>query len=162
MSDTHSASTIVDKVLQQHPDMDLYIHAGDSEMQANWLKKRFHYFVRGNCDWLESFEEVITFEFANQKFLLIHGHLHLSYYSKNIIHSLEPYLIKNNANVVIFGHTHKKLFQISSGRTYLNPGSLLYPRDGSQFGSYAILTIENDEIKCNFFECKEKAKRRWF
>jgi len=46
--------------------------------------------------------------------------------------------------LILLGHTHRRLLLESGGRTILNPGSLGQPRGGEGCGSYAV--VENRKI----------------
>jgi predicted phosphodiesterase len=46
--------------------------------------------------------------------------------------------------IILLGHTHKRLVLKSGARTILNPGSLGQPRGGEGCGSYAV--VENRQI----------------
>ena len=48
VSDNHGDYQALDQLVNKYPNMDLYLHAGDSE-QDEWSIKPF-ISVRGNCD----------------------------------------------------------------------------------------------------------------
>lgn len=66
------------------------------------------------------------------------------------IKSLYKYAKENNIDFVVFGHTHIPTYETIDNITFINPGSLTYPRDGSD-KSFGILTIDDnisyEEIK---------------
>ena len=120
-----------------YPNMDLYLHAGDSE-QDEWSLKPF-ISVRGNCDHYYDF----------QNFLVIpspYGNIyvqHTPYVSKSVIN-------EHNAKIVIHGHTHIRRNENVNGILFINPGALSYARDKYD-GSYAILNIDKNNVEIKFY-----------
>mgnify|MGYP003297992236 CR=1 FL=1 len=51
VSDTHGNNEALDKILKIHPDMDLYLHLGDSESTPELLRPFVT--VKGNCDFYD-------------------------------------------------------------------------------------------------------------
>ena len=49
-----------------------------------------------------------------------------------------------NADIVMFGHTHKPYFSQKDGLTVLNPGSLSYPRQDGRKPSYMVMEIDEE------------------
>ncbi len=113
----------------RRPDAILYLGDGLSDIGDRWEKIPVIR-VRGNCDWRFPDEpvgdrEVLSFE--GHRLLLTHGHL---YGAKSGIGGLLGAAKEANADLVLFGHTHRQeLLTISDeagGKTiYLfNPGSI--------------------------------------
>ena len=48
-SDTHRSRSFIEKLTSLYPNSDLYLHAGDSELEEVELVP--FRTVRGNCDW---------------------------------------------------------------------------------------------------------------
>ena len=140
VSDSHGDYESLDRLYKMHPNMDLYLHAGDSE-QDEWSLKPF-VSVRGNCDHY--------YDFPN--FLVIPSPMgniyvqHTPYISKSVIN-------EHNAKIVIHGHTHRRRNEKNNDIVFINPGALSYARDKYD-GSYAILTIENNELEVKFYILK--------
>ena len=140
VSDSHGDYESLDQLYKMYPNMDLYLHAGDSE-QDEWSIKPF-ISVRGNCDHY--------YDFAN--FLLIPSPIgniyvqHTPFVSKSV-------LDKHNAKIVIHGHTHIRRNEMKNGILYINPGAISFARDKYN-GSYAILTIEDNDIEVKFYTLK--------
>ena len=140
VSDSHGDYQALDQLASKYPDMDLYLHAGDSE-QDEWSIKPF-ISVRGNCD------RDVDFPL----FLVIpspYGNIyvqHTPYVAKGV-------LDEHNAKIVIHGHTHCRRQETKNGILYINPGAVSYARDKYQ-GSYAILEIEPNKIDVNFYTLK--------
>lgn len=93
--------------------------------------------VPGNCDY-SSMEPFIAFtEECGKKIVLTHGHLHRAKYGLDDLKRLAK---NNNADIVVYGHTHIRAVDYSDGVYYINPGSLALPKDGLP-PSYAIIDI---------------------
>ena len=137
VSDSHSDYASLDRLAAMYPEMDLYLHAGDSE-QDEWSIKPF-ISVRGNCDHYYDFPI----------FLIIpspYGNIfvqHLPFISKSVI-------AEHNAKIVIHGHTHTRRNEMKNGILYVNPGAISYARDKFD-GSYAILDIESNSVDIKFY-----------
>ena len=138
VSDTHGEIDNLRKVLTKHPNMDLYLHAGDSELSPEEL---FPFItVKGNRDYLCDIQKeyIHPTPFGN---LIMR---HILQYSLNDLYD-------KDIKIVISGHTHKLDYRVHDGIYFINPGSLDYPRDGS-LGSYAIITLESKQIQVKFYE----------
>lgn len=103
--------------------------------------------VRGNCD-TEVDQMVLDFPvLANYALLYIdgktlfatHGHV---YNPDNL-----PPL--NDGDILLNGHTHIPAFENMDGYTYINPGSVSIPKNGSD---HSYIIMENSEFK--FFTLK--------
>ena len=137
VSDTHGNNAVLDKLVKIHPDCDLYLHAGDSESDEQSL---FPFrTVRGNCDY---------FTTANERLLINtpKGYL-LMQHKPNIPSDI---ISEYDVKIFIHGHTHIRRYEIINNLIILNPGAMSYSRDKYDC-SYAIVTIDNDDAKVNFF-----------
>lgn len=139
VSDTHGNDEILEKLHNQHPDCDLYLHAGDS--QSNPYAIRPFIAIKGNCDYDVNFLPCLQLGTP-------YGNLYMQHY---------PYFkdeIINNSKIKIFihGHTHQRRFERVGDVYFINPGSTTYPRD--PYGpSYCILKIDTNGVDCKFYNC---------
>jgi len=137
VSDSHNDYQALDQLMAKYPNMDLYLHAGDSEQDEFSIKPFIS--VRGNCDHY--------YDFPN--FLVIpspHGNIyvqHTPYVSKSVIN-------EHNAKIVIHGHTHVRRNERINGILFINPGAISYSRDKFD-GSYAILEIDSQNVEVKFY-----------
>lgn len=138
VSDNHGRN-VLDDIVSDHPDADVYIHCGDSEMNGYQVKDYVH--VMGNNDYYGDFpkEKVITV--GGVRFYITHSHL--------FVHSQRIERILSRARelecqVACFGHTHMVFMKELEEVLLLNPGSLRYNRDYSKTG-YMILTWQESE-----------------
>jgi putative phosphoesterase len=147
MSDTHGDTTLAEKILNKHQDVDMVIHLGDYFRDADKLHElypnlKFEY-VYGNSDFMIGDVPVEKLlEVEGQRILLTHGH---RYSVKWGIDRLRSKAQNENIQLLLYGHTHiSQIFQ-GPGYTILNPGSISDPR-GYDDESYALVLIENSKI----------------
>ena len=131
LSDTHGL--LRPEVVEYLKTADAILHAGDINNQGI-LEELGRiapvYVVRGNNDkeWAEHLPHDLTVQLEGQKIFMVHN--------KKEIQNLPP-----DADIVIFGHSHKYLEQVIDGKLWLNPGSCGKRRFGQEI-SFAVLTIE--------------------
>lgn len=98
--------------------------------------------VRGNCDYycFGNIPYEITNTVEGVTVFLTHGHL---YGAKKSLDELEVQANKHNANLVLYGHTHRQQKCEKDGVIYLNPGALC----ASPYPQYAEITINEKNIQ---------------
>lgn len=146
ISDTHGDRKAVQKVVGQAGLVDLWLHAGDYVRDADYLQKMTGvsvYAVAGNCDPRDSSPPDQFFAFGEYRIMLTHGH---SYQVKSGLHELTWWGRQYEANVVVFGHTHKAVICREDGLLIINPGSPASPRRGSA-ASFGILELLSGEMR---------------
>ena len=136
------AVTEVHKVWQQvrtfAPDalkQDCILHGGDINNQGvlDTLEQIAPvYVVRGNNDkeWAEHLTHDLTVQLEDLKIFMVHN--------KKEIQNLPL-----DADIVVFGHSHKYFEQVVDGKLWLNPGSCGKRRFGQEI-SFAVLTIDGE------------------
>ena len=137
VSDSHSDYSALDELAKKYPNMDLYLHAGDSEQDEFSIKPFIS--VRGNCDHY--------YDFPN--FLVIpspYGNI----YIQHTPHVSQSLINEHNAKIVIHGHTHVRRNERKNGIIFINPGAISYARDKFN-GSYAIVEIDNKNVEVKFY-----------
>ena len=137
VSDSHGDYQALDQLAAKYPNMDLYLHAGDSEQDEFSIKPFIS--VRGNCDHYYDFPNylVILSPFGN---IYVQ---HTPYVSKSVIN-------EHNAKIVIHGHTHVRRNETKNGILFINPGAISYARDKFN-GSYAIIEIDSKNVEVKFY-----------
>ena len=137
VSDSHGDYQALDQLAAKYPNMDLYLHAGDSEQDEFSIKPFIS--VRGNCDHYYDFPNclVIPSPFGN---IYVQ---HTPYVSKSVIN-------EHNAKIVIHGHTHVRRNETKNGILFINPGAISYARDKFN-GSYAIIEIDSKNVEVKFY-----------
>ena len=137
VSDSHGDYESLDRLFKIHPNMDLYLHAGDSEQDEFSIKPFIS--VRGNCDHYYDFPNYLVIPSPAGNIYI----QHTPFVSKSIIS-------EHKAKIVIHGHTHTRRNELIGGILFVNPGAISYARDKYD-GSYAILEIENNQIEVKFY-----------
>ncbi|WP_249030363.1 metallophosphoesterase family protein [Tannockella kyphosi] len=157
VSDSHLENEILENVIKKHPAMDAYIHCGDSSLKASDpLLKKFHVVLGNHDDDYFPLEKIISI--GGKKILILHGHKHNVYTDYQMI---ESYMLKNDIDLCLHGHTHIPSYYKNDAITIINPGSLMINRASYGFGTYAIVTIDNN-IDVQFYhhithdECSKK------
>ena len=139
LSDSHRSFSSIRKAVEQNPDINQIIFAGDVNRDAEDIMCLYPEipcaYVLGNNDfsvWDVPFDRV--FELGGKRIFLTHGH---KYGVKASTARLKAEAKKCGADICIFGHTHEKHLS-NDGIWMINPGSAVR--------SYAILTIQNGKI----------------
>ena len=97
--------------------------------------------VRGNCD-TEVDQMVLTFPILADYCLLEEkGVLIFATHGHHYNLSAPPLLKKGD--ILLHGHTHIQAWQETETYTYLNPGSVSIPKEGSR---HSYMTLENGEF----------------
>lgn len=137
-SDNHGDIDSLNKIKNDNPACDYYIHCGDSCIPVEELKPFIS--VKGNNDY--------EFDYPKQRIVQIGGHKILVSHAHHYTFSLNALstLAKNNGcDVIFFGHTHEYLDEECNGIRLINPGSTFYNRDWSN-PCYALVTIDDNGI----------------
>jgi putative phosphoesterase len=87
-----------------------------------------------------------TFVFANLKFVLLHGDEYWSWNENKWYERLKQVGKDQDADVVIFGHSHKEYIDADSKPYLINPGSISLPRNDKMHKSYLIMEIDGGKM----------------
>jgi len=139
-SDSHRAKgSMLDVVLLEAPETIL--HLGDHDKDADAVSLAYPNIpvrrVRGNCDFASSSSEVDKFMLAGKRFFITHGHL---FSVKSTLNSITKAASENDADILLFGHTHIPYSAKLDNLIIINPGAI-----GSGH-SYAVLEIKNGAV----------------
>ena len=137
VSDTHGDEGALQRAVQAQPSARTVIHLGDGAREAEAVAARFpdrmFWQVRGNGDFalgsadlLYAREETL----GGKRLFFTHGHL----YGPDA-----PPPIRSGS-FLLCGHTHLPVRRAIDGFTYLNPGSLALPKEGTP---HSCLVLEN-------------------
>lgn len=144
LSDTHGDLNRVFRITEKLTDIDLILHCGDYQYDAELLEDSLDIpviSVRGNCD-SNTREDKEIIETPYGKLLLTHGNWEfVDFKYDNLLYMAE----ENGCFAACFGHTHTACTEEIDGIHLINPGSLTEPRDGSG-GTYAILNCTEDDF----------------
>lgn len=139
VSDSHGNESLLKELVKAYPNMDYYLHAGDSGLDRDTLYPFES--VKGNTDYYP-FDELIRI-YTPMGYLLVK---HKPWFTNE--------QIKDN-NFLINGHTHQYHFSIESDRIFLNPGSLSLPRDNTN-GTFMTMNIEKEKATIIIYDIETK------
>ena len=150
VSDTHGRHSAFDKALKEAGKIDALVHLGDTEGGEDYIEAVCGcpaYVLAGNNDFFSDNLREMEVVFGTKKAFMTHGHYY--YVSLGPERIIEEGKMRN-ADIVMFGHTHKPFLEMIDGMIVLNPGSLSYPRQEGRKGSYIMMEIEPDcDVKCD-------------
>ena len=149
ISDSHGSIRNLDRVIKRIGQPDALWHLGDCTEDAPLLAQRLncgYVSVRGNCDPFSDLPLTETITWHGKRFLLLHGHtvagrLSLCYAAK-----------EQQADVVLFGHSHVASVETAQDVLLVNPGSLSRPR-GVGAASVALLDLTDERLIVNLLFC---------
>ena len=141
VSDSHGNNEALELLVKTYPNMDLYLHAGDSESDPYSIEPFRS--VKGNCDYFGDFLErlVIPTPYGNML----------------VQHQPNPstdVLYKKNIKIFVYGHTHVRHLYEEDGLICINPGAISFARDKYDY-SYAIVTIDEKHVDVEFHTLEE-------
>lgn len=125
LSDSHGNVANVRKIIKKHAeDADCFIHLGDGErdclaLMLEYPQLEIHH-VCGNCDFYSNARSLEILRKGGKKIMYTHGH---HYHVKQGLNELLYAAQGNDADVVLYGHTHIPESDYIDGRYLLNPGS---------------------------------------
>jgi putative phosphoesterase len=143
ISDTHGRNQNYLKVLSRVSPIDLLIHLGDFEGSEELIESAAscrHEFVSGNNDFFNGLPKDKVIQIGKYTVFLTHGHRYGVYYGTADIREAAA---RNNANIVMFGHTHVPMMNLSDDIWVINPGSLSLPRQTGRIPTYIIMEIDS-------------------
>jgi putative phosphoesterase len=106
---------------------------------------------RENFDFIKKLPKKIEIKVDSVRILFVHGSPNdpiFEYVLPDTHEGLfDYYLSSNNVDVIGLGHTHIPFLHESDKGIIFNPGSIGQPRSGDPRACYAILTIDNGNVK---------------
>lgn len=144
ISDTHRYTWVIEKAVRKLGNVDLIIHLGDNVQDIREIEKLYKgpiISVKGNCDFSVDIPSEKVEVIDGKRFFITHGH---RYDVKYDLSRLKYKAIEEEADIVLFGHTHVSKMVYEDGIWFLNPGSPALSRDG--FDSVAVINIEKGKI----------------
>ena len=144
MSDSHRRIGVIDKVMNAHPDANLFIHCGDFQDDIAYYSGLLVVAGNGDSDaripkeMIQSLQGHRIYITHSHRFSYVHRHQQLVHKAKEL-----------NCDIVLYGHTHIPHYEVIDSVTLINPGSLFYNRDYSK-PSYVILNLDKNNIDVEF------------
>ena len=135
VSDSHRRhGNLAESIYNEQP-FDLLIHLGDIEGEEETIM------VPGNNDFFSPLPREREIELAGRKILLTHGH---NYCVSLDLQTIREECIARGIDIVMFGHTHRPLILVEDELTFINPGSISYPRQADKRCTYIMLEIDDN------------------
>lgn len=146
-SDTHRYIKNAENVIRSfEKDIDGFIHLGDVCDDAEQLHTLFpklkYYSVSGNNDYGEKAPNMRLAFAGGKKIVLTHGHKQRVSYG--LIY-LDYFARQEEADAVLFGHTHIPCLEYSGNMPMFNPGSISLPRSTYE-PTFGMMTVEDGNI----------------
>lgn len=152
VSDTHRKNDNYLNVVQKEAKLDMVIHLGDVEGSEYTIQSAVDCpveIIAGNNDFFSNLPTEKTLQVGKFRVMIAHGH---QYYINMGNEMIKEEALAQGADIVMYGHTHKPVIDMTKGIIAVNPGSLSYPRQENRRPSYIIMEIDgNNELK---FEIK--------
>ncbi len=140
LSDSHGKYEFINTaILKERPDMIL--HLGDGVFDLARIRADYPIpavGVKGNCDFSAEEQAVRSFIIEGVNVYMTHGHI---YDVKHGYATAIDAARKASADILLFGHTHKAVYELSGGIHVMNPGSI---RDGC----YGTIEIKDGKPMC--------------
>ena len=146
-SDTHLDTKRM-KYAAEQVSPDIIIHLGDNIDDTSKIREvlpetPFH-LIKGNSDAQSAGDTKKVITVDNVKIFMTHGH---EYHVKEGLSHLIKRAIEQEADLVLFGHTHGAAIVKEQGVTLMNPGQMQYHKE-RQRASYGIVTINDGDFEC--------------
>lgn len=145
VSDTHKHHENLEMALERVGHIDLLLHLGDVEGGEDYIEAITDcpvHIVAGNNDFFSMLKREEEFMIGKYHVFMTHGHY---YYVSMGVERIKEEGKARNADIVMFGHTHKPFLEEEDGMVILNPGSLSYPRQNGRRPSYIVMEIDEDQ-----------------
>ena len=150
LSDSHASLRFMRRCVERVKP-DAVVHLGDHYDDGQVLSEEYRHLkvhqVPGNCDRYRCppfAPEVLCYNVCGVRLFMTHGHNH---HVKSGIGALIADARKNNAQAVLYGHTHKPdCQQLPDGLWVLNPGS-----SGYSGGTAGIMKTDGEKITSCYF-----------
>jgi len=143
VSDTHRYNENYLRVLERVSPVDMVVHCGDIEGSEYAIAQSAGcpvQMVQGNNDFFSDLPREKEFRVGKFKVWLTHGHTYGVMVGNNLIKEEAK---DREADIVMYGHTHRPVVEWDDSVVAVNPGSLTYPRQEGGKPSYIIMEIDN-------------------
>ncbi len=144
VSDTHGYNDTMYEVIKKEAPFDMLIHCGDIEGEYDRLRAKIDcklFVVAGNNDYDIGMDRIKVIDIGKYKAVITHGHRYRLYEGYDPLFYLAE---ENHADYVFFGHTHVPVIHEEGPVTFINPGSLTYPRQHGRVPTYIVGTVNED------------------
>ena len=139
-SDNHGDIDSINKILNDNPSCDYYLHAGDAMLDPSYMNP--FAVVLGNNDWDYEYPKQLILEIGGHRILLFHGHGYT--YSVNMLVEKAK---QEKVDTIFFGHTHVFMDKYIAGIRLINPGSCFHNRDLTPPSYARVYILDDGSIK---------------
>ena len=143
VSDTHGRDHYLLKTLERVNPIDLLIHLGDFEGGEEYIRSIASCpteFIAGNNDFFNGLPKEKMIRVGKYAVMLTHGHRYgVNSSTSSVLDSAK----RNKADIVMFGHTHVPMIDLSGKIWAINPGSLALPRQHGRIPTFIIMDIDS-------------------
>ena len=121
----------------------------DEQLQRNeWIKKELS---KSSIEFIAKLPKEIIYEIEENK-------IYITHYPMNEDGNFKKHIKKANvdeneimfsgidADIYLYGHTHREVYNFENRKTYINPGALGCP-EKTNYASYGILNINKKDVK---------------
>jgi putative phosphoesterase len=143
VSDTHGKNQNYLKTLERVSPIDLMIYLGDFQGGEEYIESVTNCrleMVSGNNDFFNGLPKEKVIQIGKYTVLLTHGHRYGVYYGTGELQSAAK---RNQADIVMFGHTHVPMLELNGDIWLINPGSLSLPRQHGRIPTFIIMEIDS-------------------
>lgn len=144
VSDSHNKCYYLERALEKVKPIDLLIHLGDFEGDERFIQGIVNcqvVMVSGNNDYFTEIPREDFIQLGKYYIMITHGHKYGVNYGIEQIKEVASF---NGANIVMFGHTHRPMIDLSDDNIWvINPGSISQPRQYGRIPSFIIMDIDN-------------------
>jgi putative phosphoesterase len=142
VSDTHGRNQNYLRTLEKVAPIDMLIHLGDLQGGEEYIESvtgcRIE-MVSGNNDFFNGYPKENIIQIGKYTVMLTHGHRYGVNYST---YDIKEAAKRNKADIVMFGHTHVPMIDLSDSVWLINPGSLTLPRQNGRIPTFIIMEID--------------------
>lgn len=150
VSDSHGKNQYLHKAIEQVAPIDLLIHLGDIECEAEYIRSIAPCpleIVAGNNDFINfDIPREKILKIGRYKVMITHGHRYDVYYNTSTIREIA---MENKIDIVMFGHTHVPMITFQDNIWLINPGSISLPRQNGREHTFIVMDIDS-KGKANF------------
>ena len=157
-SDSHKdIEQMISVIKKEKPDM--IIHLGDHLRDAQKLFLNFPkirtVYIRGNTDFDEDYISENHIMIEDKLFLITHGHnYNVKWTKKELIKKGTD----DNADIILFGHTHEPYIKRIKGMWIMNPGSIGRQYIRKTSNTYGLIYINSNKILCQVKKFRQTEK----
>jgi hypothetical protein len=145
VSDTHGRHAGIEEAIEREKPFHMLIHLGDAEGYEDYIQELAGCpmeIVSGNNDHFSQLPTEKELLIDGLRIFITHGHYYFVALNNERIRQEG---LKRQADVVMFGHTHRPFISEEEGITLLNPGSLAFPRQEGRQYSYIVMEKKHGE-----------------